>query len=61
MEEIQNVKEVNKNLNDAERRQNAEKIMMKLAAMMDLGDEDDDMYGDEQIGDDIDEKIEKLA
>ena len=47
---------MNKNLNDTERRQNAEKIMMKLAAMMDLG-EDDDMYGDEMIGD----KMEKLA
>lgn len=55
MEEIQNVRETNKHLNDEERRQNAEKIMMKLAAMMQLGGESDgeDDYGDQEGFEDI--------
>ena len=55
MEEIQNVRETNKHLNDEERRQNAEKIMFKLAAMMQLGDEgeDEDDYGDQEGFEDI--------
>jgi len=47
MEEIQNVRETNKHLGDAERRQNAEKIMLKLAAMMDLGSDAEEDYGEE--------------
>ena len=47
MEEIQNVRETNKHLGDAERRQNAEKIMNKLAAMMELGSDAEEDYGEE--------------
>ena len=49
MEEIRNAKDINPTLNDEERRQNAERIMMKLASMMDLGSDDEDLYGDEEI------------
>lgn len=42
IEQIKNVKESNKNLTDEDRRKNAENIMMKLAAMMDLGSDDED-------------------
>ena len=44
MEEIKNAKYNLKNLSDEERRQNAEKIMNKLASLM----EDDD-YDEEEI------------
>ena len=52
MEEIKNAREVNQGLSDEERRKNAEKIMMKLANMMDLGSDGEDEerdYGDETI------------
>ena len=51
MEEIKNARETNKNLNDEERRKNAERIMNKLASMMDLGEDGEGEmdYGDEEI------------
>ena len=49
MEEIRNAKDLNPTLNDEERRQNAERIMNKLASMMDLGSDDEDIYGDEEV------------
>ena len=51
IEEIKNARETNKNLDDEERRANAEQIMNKLAKMMDLGEdgEGDISYGDEEI------------
>ena len=48
VEEIKNVRETNKHLNDEERRQNAENIMMKLAAMMDLGSDGEEEYGEQE-------------
>ena len=48
MEDIKNVREQNKHLGDEERRQNAENIMMKLAAMMDLGSDGEEEYGEQE-------------
>jgi len=42
MEEIKYARDNNQGLTDEARRANAEKIMMKLANMMDLGDDYDD-------------------
>ena len=42
MDEIKYARENNQGLADEERRANAEVIMMKLAKMMDLGDDYDD-------------------
>lgn len=42
MDEIKYARDNNQGLNDEERRANAEAIMMKLANMMDLGDDYDD-------------------
>lgn len=42
MDEIKNARANNEGLDDEARRANAEAIMMKLAKMMDLGDEYDD-------------------
>ena len=51
VEEIKNARQTNQNLDDDQRRANAEQIMNKLAKMMDLGDdgEGDISYGDEEI------------
>lgn len=42
MDEIKYARENNEGLEDEDRRANAEAIMMKLAKMMDLGDDYDD-------------------
>lgn len=49
MEQIKFARENNQGLSDEQRKQNAEAIMMKLANMMDLGDDDED--GDRDYGD----------
>ena len=42
MSEMRNMQMMSKNLTDEQRRKNAEEMMMKLAAMMDIGDSDGD-------------------
>ena len=46
MEQIKGCREQNKNMNDEQRRQNAEEIMSKLAGMMDLGSDGEDEHRD---------------
>jgi len=42
MTEMRNMQMMSKNLTDEQRRKNAEEMMMKLAAMIDIGDSDGD-------------------
>jgi hypothetical protein len=49
MEEIKNVREINKNISDEDRRKNAEAIMLKLAKIMNFDDYgDENGYGEEE-------------
>ncbi len=46
MQEIKQLREVNKTLSDEERRKNAEQMILKLSMYMNL-DEEEEEYGDE--------------
>lgn len=47
MQEIKNLREVNKCLTDEERRKNAEEMILKLSQYMDIdGGEEDDDFGE---------------
>lgn len=48
MQEIKQLREVNKTLSDEERRKNAEEMIKKLSMYMNLEDDDED-YGDEVL------------
>ena len=42
MQDIKNLREVNKTLSDEERRKNAEEMVMKLSQFMDIDEDDED-------------------
>lgn len=42
MQDIKNLREVNKTLTDEERRKNAEEIVMKLSHFMNIDEDDED-------------------
>ncbi len=47
MEEIRALKDKNKELNDEERRKNAENLILKISQMMELGEDEED-YDEEE-------------